>query len=77
MKSEKQRLLQELMEYWLDDLIESASTDGWFKGGYELGGMEINEAEHKAVQERVRVLRRKVLGYWGELTETDLPNDPE
>ena len=62
MKTEKQRLLAELMAYWVDELIERATDNGRFMEaeGLVSGGPEERD---------IRVLKQKILGYTSELME--------
>ena len=62
MKTEKQRLLAELMAYWVDELIERATDNGRY--------LEAERIESGGPEERdIRVLRQKILGYTSELME--------
>ena len=62
MKTEKQRLLAELMTYWVDELIDRATDNGRY--------LEAERIESGGPEERdIRVLRQKILGYTSELME--------
>ena len=62
MKTEKQRLLAELMTYWVDELIDRATDNGRY--------LEAERIESGGPEERdIRVLRQKILGYASELME--------
>ena len=62
MKTEKQRLLAELMGYWVDELIEKAAAYGRGQGFGDVGKGAKKERD-------IRVLRQKILGYTSELME--------